>query len=179
MTHKIYFELSIDSLRSLGGWAADCAEKVLQIFEARVARDERPRKAIAGIRAFAAGAARSRQLRVIALDAYRASLETEDAAASAAAQAASLAASSAFTHPLVDVQQTKHILGAAAYAALAFELEQSDPARGDMEISRSVESVPAAVCELLANMPNRSIGKSRVETLMFNLDVELRKRIGS
>jgi len=46
---------------------------------------------------------RSAKLRVLALDAYRAALETKDLAASAAA--------TADTHPLVDVQQSKHILG--------------------------------------------------------------------
>src|SRR5512138_2380949 len=119
---KEYFELQIESLRILGGWAADCAERVLPIYEELNHGDTRPRDAIHGIRIFAEGGKRHAKLRVLALNAYRASLETKDLAASAAAQAASLAAASAFTHPLVDVQQTKHILGPAAYAAFAVEI---------------------------------------------------------
>jgi hypothetical protein len=106
---KEYFELPIESLRILGKWTADCAERVLAIYEELNHGDSRPRDAINGIRSFSAGGKRQAKLRVLALDAYRASLETKDLAASAAAQAASLAAASAFTHPLVDIQQTKHI----------------------------------------------------------------------
>ena len=45
--------------------------------------------------------------------------EAGNPAATATARAAGSAAASAYTHPLADVQQTKHIVGAAAYAALA------------------------------------------------------------
>jgi hypothetical protein len=55
------------------------------------------------------------------MDAYRSAQEMD--AASAAAQSASLAASSAYTHLLVDVAQTKHIVDPAAYAALAMEIK--------------------------------------------------------
>src|SRR5574341_441125 len=56
------------------------------------------------------------QLRSLALAAFSAAREADDPAAAAAARAAGLAASSAYTHPLADVQQTKHIVGPAAYA---------------------------------------------------------------
>src|SRR5439155_5745102 len=45
--------------RLVAVWAADCAERVLGLFEAEAPGDSRPRDAIAGLRAFA-----RRQLRV-------------------------------------------------------------------------------------------------------------------
>jgi hypothetical protein len=47
--------LSDDERRLLGLWAADCAERVLTLFEAKAPSDTRPCEAIAGIRAFAHG----------------------------------------------------------------------------------------------------------------------------
>jgi hypothetical protein len=177
---KQYFDLKIDTLRILAGWASDCADKVLLIFEETCPGDLRPRRAIEGARAFAAGAKRTQNLRILAMDAFRAANETEDPAASAAAQAASLAAASAFTHPLVDVQQTKHILGPAAYAALAVEIEHNnDPQCGESEIRSAIKSAPREVGEILLKMPARSMGKSRIDLLMYMLDKGLRNRYSS
>src|SRR5512143_3896934 len=129
-----YFSLSLESLRALGSWAADCAERALSIYEGQTGSDSRPRAAIEGIRVFAGGGRRTAQLRSLSLAALAAAREAGDPAAAAAARAAALAASSAYTHPLVDVQQTKHILGPAAYAALALELSNAgDPNAGDGE----------------------------------------------
>ena len=131
-----YFSLSLESLRALGDWAADCAERALPIYEIQAEADSRPRAALEGIRVFAAGGKRTAQLRSLALAAMSAARAVNDPAAAAAARAAGLAASSAYTHPLVDVQQTKHIVGPAAYAALALELNQSgDHSIGDHEVS--------------------------------------------
>ena len=174
---KIYFDLEIDSLRVLGKWAADCADRVLPIFEAFDHDDVRPQKAIKGIRIFAEGGKRQATLRRLAMDAYRAALETSNPAASAAAQAASLAASSAFTHPLVDVQQTKHILGPAAYAALAVEIShENNPQFGQAEVRWAIDHVQQEICEILLNMPKREPGKSRVDQLMLDLDFGLRDK---
>ena len=112
---KEYFELKIESLRLLGKWAADCAERALPIYEEYYEGDARPRDAIAGIRVFSDNGKRNAKLRVLAMDAFRAAREIKHFAASAAAQAASQAAATAFTHPLRDVQQTKHLLGPATY----------------------------------------------------------------
>lgn len=54
-----YFTLSLDSLRAIGGWAADCAARVLAVYALHAAADPRPRAAIEGIRAFAGGGQRS------------------------------------------------------------------------------------------------------------------------
>ena len=92
-----YFPLSLESLRALGSWAADCAERALSVYETYADSDPRPRAAIEGIRVFAAGGKRTAQLRALALSAYSAAREADDPAAVAAARAAGLAASSAYT----------------------------------------------------------------------------------
>ena len=112
-----------------GSWAADCAERALPVYETRADSDSRPRAALEGIRVFAGGGKRTAQLRTLALSAFAAAREAGDPAAAAAARAAGLAAASAYTHPLADVQQTKHILGPAAYAARALELEHAGERR--------------------------------------------------
>jgi hypothetical protein len=170
-----YFELSLESLRALGSWAADCAERALPIYEAQADSDARPRAAIEGIRVFAAGGKRTSQLRSLALAAMAAAREVNDPAAAAAARAAGLAASSAYTHPLADVQQTKHIVGPAAYAALALELNQdSDHAIGDHEVIWAIEHVTPQVREILLHMPAREMGKTRLDNLMYQVDVGVR-----
>ena len=82
---KEYFEITIEELQSLGQWAADCAERALSIYECVARKDLRPRNAINGIRDFAQSGKRTKHLRKLAMDAYRASLETKEPAASAAA----------------------------------------------------------------------------------------------
>lgn len=174
---KAYFELSVESLRILGGWAADCAERALPIYEDLNPGDSRPRDALNGIRVFADGGKRAAKLRVLAMDAYRASRETPDPAACAAAEAASLAAATAYTHPLVDVQQTKHIVGPAAYAALAIEIKNNnDPQVGDDAVRWAIAQVQKEICEILLNMPGRTEGKNRIDKLMYDLDIGLRNK---
>src|SRR5512138_715686 len=178
MAHESrYFSLSLESLRALGSWTADCAERALPVFEKHVVSDTRPRAAIEGIRVFAAGGKRTAQLRSLALSAFSAAREAGDPAAAAAARAAGLAASSAYTHPLVDVQQTKHILGPAAYAALALELDQSgDSTVSDSVVRWAIEHVTIEVREILQHMPARQAGKSRVDRLLFDLDTGIRNK---
>lgn len=170
-----YFPLSLDALRALGGWAADCAERALPVYESYSAADPRPRAAIEGIRLFAAGGRRTARLRVLSLAAFAAAREAGRPAATAAARAAGLAASSAYTHPLADVQQTKHIVGPAAYAALALELDQGgNPSIGDAEVARAIQRVPAEVREILLHMPAREKGKTRADNMMFAIDTGIR-----
>jgi hypothetical protein len=157
--HSRHFQLSIDSLRALGNWCADCAEMALPVFEEHEASDVRPRAAIEGVRLFAAGGRRTAQLRTLALAALTASREAANPAAASAAKSAGLAASSAYTHPLVDVQQTKHIVGPAAYAALALELDRAgDPAAGGNLVLWAMEHVTVEVRDILLHMPGRKPG---------------------
>ena len=172
-----YFSLSLESLRALGSWAADCAERALSVYETHADSDPRPRAAIQGIRAFAGGGKRIAHLRSLALSAFSAAREADDPAAAAAARAAGLAASSAYTHPLADVQQTKHIVGPAAYAALALELNQGgDHSVGDNEVIWAIEHVTPEVRAILLQMPAREIGRTRLENIMYQIDVSIRGR---
>jgi len=173
-----YFSLSLKSLRAIGNWAADCAERALSVYETNADSDSRPRAAIEGIRVFAGGGKRTAQLRSLALAAFSAAREAGNPAAAAAARAAGLAASSAYTHPLADVQQTKHIVGPAAYAALALELYYaSDPNIGDGEVHWAIEHVTYEVREVLQQMPARQAGKSRLDTILYELDEGIRSQI--
>lgn len=172
-----YFELSLDSLRAIGGWAADCAERALGVYELHAPADTRPRAALAGIRAFAGGGKRAAQLRSLAMAAHAAAREVDDPAAAAAARAAGMAAASAYTHPLRDVQQTKHIVGPAAYAALALELHHpADPTIADREVAWAIAHAPPAVREVLLEMTPRQAGKSRVDAILYRLDAGVRGR---
>ena len=174
-SERKYFPLSLDQLRVIGGWAADCAERALPVYEAQTGADSRPRAAIEGIRVFAGGGKRAALLRSLALDALAAAREIGDPAAAAAARAAGFAASSAYTHPLVDVHQTKHIIGPGAHAALAVELDHSgDMAIGNSEIRWAIDHAPAKVRQVLQQMPARQPGKSRLELLLYALDQGIR-----
>jgi hypothetical protein len=170
-----YFPLRLESLRALGSWAADCAERALPVYEANADADSRPRAAIEGIRVFAGGGRRTAQLRSLALAAFSAAREAGDPAAEAAARAAGLAASSAYTHPLADVQQTRHIVGPAAYAALALALHHAgDPDIAEGEVRRAIGHVPPEVCEILLQMPAREPGTTRLDGILYELDRGIR-----
>jgi len=170
-----YFTLTLESLRAIGGWAADCAAHALPVFEAHAVSDIRARAAIEGAREFAGGGKRAARLRTLAMQAHAAAREVGDPAAAAAARAAGFAAASAYTHPLRDVHQTKHVVGAAAYAALALELDDGGGSRvGDAEVRWAIEHAPLEACEVLLEMPARQPGKSRLDTLLYELDAGTR-----
>ena len=170
-----YFPLSLESLRAIGAWAADCAERALPLFESRAGSDVRPRAAIMGIRVFAGGGRRTARLRSLATGANAAAREVHDPGAAAAARAAGLAAASAYTHPLVDVHQTKHIVGPAAYAALALELAGGgDQELGRAEIRWALAHAPVEAREVLMQMPARVVGSSRIDALLHALDAGMR-----
>jgi len=172
-----YFTLTLESLRAIGGWAADCAERALPVYETRAGSDSRPRAAIEGIREFANGGKRAARLRSLAMQAHAAAREIGDPAAAAAARAAGLAAASAYTHPLADIHQTKHIVGPAAYAALALELDHDgDEGVADGEVRWAIEHAPSEARAVLLQMPAREADKSRLDTLLYELDAGIRAR---
>ena len=110
--------LSEAERRIVAVWAADCAERVLGLFEAEAPGDTRPRDAIARTRAFGRGeldVAEEIRSRFAGAAAAR---EVSTAAAAAAARAAGQAA--AIPH------MGAHALGAAAYAAKAVGLAAPD-----------------------------------------------------
>jgi hypothetical protein len=162
--------------RLIGLWAADCAQRVLPLFEAKAPSDPRPREAIEGIRVFARGGKRTAQLRSLAWAVYAAAREVGDPVATAAARAAGLAAATAYMHALVTPHQAKHALGPAAYGARARELATvNDPSAGDEEIRWAIEHASPAVREVVRRMPVRGSGRGRLDTLLYQLDAGLRR----
>jgi hypothetical protein len=160
------------------GYAAACASRVLPIFERAVPVDPRPREAIDAAQCFAAGAKRTNVLRQRALAAYRAAFGADAQVAPAAVQAAhaaSQAAAAAFLHPLARAHQVKHVLGSAAYAARAVELDaRDDRSVGDASIAWARQHAPAAVVAVLSRLPQASAGGGRFGELMRALDGSLR-----
>jgi hypothetical protein len=138
--------LSEADRRIVAAWAADCAERVLGLFEAKAPGDSRPRDAIARTRAFARGelgvAAEIRR-RFVGGAAAR---EVSDPAAAAAARAAGQAAS--IPH------MGAHALGAAAYAAEAVGLAAPErPEAVSEEIDWQLGRMSAAVRVALRQLP--------------------------
>ncbi len=137
--------LSEADRRIVAVWAADCAERVLGLFEAEAPGDNRPRDAIARLRAFARGelgVAEARRRFV----AHAAAREVNGAAAVAAARAAGQAAS--IPH------MGAHALGAAAYGAKAAAL--AAPGRPEVlgeEVSWQLARMSAAVRAALRQLP--------------------------
>ncbi len=167
--------LTLEDLRFVGLWAAECAERVLPLFEAKAPSDTRPREAIEGIRTFARGGKRTARLRSLALAAHAAARQVGVPAATAAARAAGIAAATAYTHPLATTDQAKHILGTPAYTARACELAaDGDPAAADEEMRWAIEHASPRVCEVLRRFPARSDGRSRLDALYYQLDEGLR-----
>src|SRR5262249_25678957 len=170
-----WMTLSDEDRRLVGFWAADCAERVLPLFEAKAPSDTRPREAIEGIRAFARGGKRTAQLRSLAWAAHAAAREVGDPVATAAARAASLAAATAYMHALATPHQAKHALGPAVYGARARELAAADvPTVGDEESRWAIAHASPAVREVVQRMPVRGPGRSRLDVLFFRLDAGLR-----
>ena len=138
--------LSEADRRLVAAWAADCAERVLALFDAEAPTDDRPRDAIARTRAFARGeldaAGEIRRRFVAGRAAQSASSPAAVAAARAAAQASGVAHMGA------------HALGAAAYAAKAAGLARPDQSTAVAdEVAWQVEHMSAAVRTALRRLP--------------------------
>ncbi|MFB7669434.1 putative immunity protein [Kitasatospora sp. NPDC056138] len=168
--------MSEEDRRLLGIWAADCVERVLPLFEAQAPSDTRPREAIGGVRAFARGEARKGLLRSLAWAALAAAREVGDPAATAAARAAGYAAATPYIHPLATPHQVKHVLAPAVHGARAREIAAGEEASvGDEEIRWAIEHASPAVRGIVRQMPVRSPGRSRLDTLYHRLDAALRR----
>ncbi len=134
-------------------WAADCAERVLGIFEAEAPGDRRPRDAIARTRAFARGELEiAEEIRRRFVGGAAAREVTAAPAAVAAARAAGQAAS--ICH------MGAHALGAAAYAAKAAGLAAPDgPEALAGEIRWQLAHMSPAVGVALRQLP--PVGENR------------------
>ncbi|MBA2675675.1 putative immunity protein [Ramlibacter sp.] len=172
-------ELSESELRAVAGYAAACALPALAIFERERPGDPRPRAAIDAAQAFADGARRTQVLRDSSWAAQRAAQEARLAgqpAASEAARAALAAAGAAFLHPLAQATQVKHILGAAAHAARAFELATGDDQTVAADrIAAAGGLAPAVVVDILRRYPTAPPGGGRAGQLIRQLDAALRQ----
>ncbi|MDN4640834.1 hypothetical protein QCD70_11320 [Agreia sp. PsM10] len=136
--------LSEKDRRLVAAWAADCAERVLHVFEAEAPDDDRARDAIARTRAFADGqldAAGEIRRRFVA---NRAAQVVSSPAAKAAAWAAGQASGVA--------HMGAHALGAAAYAAKAAELD-APGVGGSAEIDWQLDHLTEPVREALRLLP--------------------------
>ena len=165
--------LSLDELRQLSLWSADCAEQALPVYEAVASDDRRPRAAIEVAREFGAGGNRTKAIRTAAWGALKAAGEVDDPAAEAAARAAVAAAGSAYLHPLAAATQVKHIVGAAQYAAYAHELAGRD---AEAVVSWALQRVPPAVRDVLRRYPDATPGRSRLGELHRQLESALRQQ---
>jgi hypothetical protein len=138
--------LSEADRRTVAAWAADCAERVLGLFEAEAPADTRPRDAIARARAFARG-----ELGVAGEIARRfvgggAAREVSAPEAVAAARAAGQAAGVA--------HMGAHALGAAAYAAKAAGLAAPHPSKAvSEEIRWQIDHMSPPVRDALQKLP--------------------------
>ncbi|MBI4901588.1 MAG: NAD(+)--rifampin ADP-ribosyltransferase [Actinobacteria bacterium] len=165
----------MDDLRAVVGWAVACAEPALVIFVKARPEDRRPAAALDAARSFRDGAPRSALLRTTALDAHRAGRDAPTAAARHAADAAGDAAAAAYLHPLPEVTQLRHLLGAAAQAARAAELARGgDAVVAEYVITAAAKRATPVVRDVLSRYPRAAAGGGRVGVLLRRLDGLLR-----
>jgi hypothetical protein len=144
--------LSEAERRIVAVWAADCAERVVGLFEAQAPGDTRPRDAIARARAFGRGELDvGEEIRRRFAGGGAARLVNAPAAA-AAARAAGQAA--AIPH------MGAHALGAAAYAAKAVGLAAPDrPDAVRQEVNWQLSNMSLEVRAALRQLP--PVGENR------------------
>lgn len=135
--------LSESDRRLVAAWAADCAGRVLPLFEREAPDDERPRDAIARARAYARGELDSAGEIRRRFVAGRAAGSVTSLAAIAAARSA--AQTSGVAH------MGAHALGAAAYAVKAVSIDRTDDV--DAEIDWQVQRMTPAVRAALHQLP--------------------------
>ena len=105
MAHTVAERPDTKDHRLLALWAADCAERVLPLFQNAEPEDDRPRNAIEAARAWVRGELTVTKARGAALAAHAAARNTDDDSARFAARAAGHAAA------------TAHVAGHAQHAA--------------------------------------------------------------
>jgi hypothetical protein len=170
-------------LREVAAYAVACAEPALAIFERDCPDDPRPRAALDEARRFAAGGNRTKALRVTALAAHgaaRAAQEQDRPAAADAARAAGHAAAAAYLHPLAKATQVRHILGSAAHAARAIELDAgtdcADRDAGADHVEKARLLAGPIVVSVLSRYPGAPGGGGRAGELLRRLDASLRRQ---
>ncbi|APV45446.1 hypothetical protein Dform_02142 [Dehalogenimonas formicexedens] len=126
----MYKKYSREEQKELATWAADCAERVLPLFEQAVPTDDRPRKAIEQCREWArTGVFSMAVIRHASLSAHAAAREAPNDIARYAARAAGQAVATAHV--------PQHAFGAAYYALKA--IAATDPANAEVDVKRELE----------------------------------------
>ena len=144
--------LSLSDRRLVAAWAADCAQRVLRLFEDERPADQRPRNAIARARAFSRG-------ELDAANEIRERFRTGGAARAARSPAAAAAARAAGQAAAV-CHMGAHALGAAAYAVRAVCLAYPDrPDAAGEEMEWQLAHTSAEVRAALRTLP--PVGKNR------------------
>ena len=138
--------LSEKDRRLVAGWAADCAERVLGLFESELPQDDRPRNLIKRTRAFADGSANiADEIR----DRFKGGVGRSDVE-SESAMAAARSAGQAFAV----AHMGAHALGAAGYAVKAVRLANRDnPTVAEGEIQWQVGHMTDEVRTALKSLP--------------------------
>ena len=175
---KEYFDINIYDLQKTVTWAMEFVTRAQETYESRIFDDQRPRKAIEGAIDFSNSGKRTNVLRKLALDAYRASIETKDIVASYAAKASSLIAAVAFTHPYRDIRQAEHLLGPIVYCALAEEIMLGNEGIGDKIVERAIVTVSKEIALLLIQYPKHERMNTRIEKLYYKLENGIRSKFG-
>ena len=138
--------LSEDDRRLVAAWAADCAERVLELFESETPGDDRPRALVARTRAFARGDLDTAEEIRRRFAGGIGPGDVKDPAAAAAARAAGQA--------VATCHMGAHALGAAAYAAAAVALASPDrPEAAAEEIRWQLGRMSADVRAALRALP--------------------------
>lgn len=168
-------QLTMEELRLVTRYVAECAEEVLPVYEAVHPDNRRPRAAVDSAWGFVHGAKRNKLLRTCSLEAHRAAKEVATEPARPSARAAADAASAAYLHPIAKATQVGHILRGAACAACIAEIQ----ADGDQEaakqwIDRARRSATPKLIDVLRRYPPPTATRGRVATLMSDLDTLLR-----
>jgi hypothetical protein len=126
----MYKKYSREDQKALAAWAADCAERVLPLFENTCPGDDRPRKAIEACREWVrTGIFNMDVIRKASLSSHAAAREAPNEAACYAARAAGQAVGTAHV--------TQHTYGAAYYALKA--IVAADPANADANVLREFQ----------------------------------------
>lgn len=168
-------DLTTDDLRVVARYAATCAETVLPIFVTTRPDDLRPRAAIDAAFAFADGAPRSKLQRTTALDAHAAARDAPTDASRESARAAGHAAAAAYLHPIPKSTQLAHILGSAACAVRAIELDApNDPDAALSHLDQMRRYAPTELASILRRYPPAPTTGNRVAQIMRILDTDLR-----
>jgi hypothetical protein len=135
--------LDVAKHRLLAVWAADCAERLLQLFE-ECSRDDRPRRAVEIARAWARGDASVGDCQKAAVGAHAAARSVTNESAIAAARAAG--------HAVATAHAADHSLGPVIYGQKAVEAAGGST---DNEQAWQLEKLPDEVRELVVSALQR------------------------